>query len=136
VSKMFQEAPCIRADRRKRMKRAKLLLQKFPQSATDFVFFTGEKMFSVSSSDNRQNKVSGRLLPELLKKKLSIFFSVGTALSAAAWRLSTVPVSRNFLNSLLTRRFVQFSREIHLSTSLPCTPSNTTFFYQNLVLIT
>jgi len=38
-----------------RMKRAKLLLQNFPQSATDFVFFTGEKVFSVASPDNRQN---------------------------------------------------------------------------------
>ena len=37
------------------MKRAKLLLQKFPQSATDFVFFTDEKVFSVASPDNRQN---------------------------------------------------------------------------------
>jgi len=36
------------------MKHAKLL-QKFPQSATDFVFFTGEKGFSVASSDNWQN---------------------------------------------------------------------------------
>jgi len=31
------------------MKRAKLLLQKFPQSATDFVFFTDEKMFAFAS---------------------------------------------------------------------------------------
>ena len=38
-----------------RMKRAKLLLQKFPQSATDFVFFTDENVFSVASPDNRQN---------------------------------------------------------------------------------
>ena len=38
-----------------RMKRAKLVLQKFPQSATDFVFFTDEKVFSVASPDNRQN---------------------------------------------------------------------------------
>jgi len=37
------------------MKRAKLLLQKFPQSVTKFVFFTDEKMFSVASPDNRQN---------------------------------------------------------------------------------
>jgi len=50
------------------MKRAKLLLQKFPQYATDFVFFTDEKVFSVTSPDNRQNKVSGRLR-ELVKKK-------------------------------------------------------------------
>jgi len=37
------------------MKCFMLLLQKFPQSATDFVFFTDEKMFSVTSPDNRQN---------------------------------------------------------------------------------
>jgi len=43
------------------MKRAKLLLQKFPQYAIDFVFFTDKKVFSVTSPDNRQNKVSGRL---------------------------------------------------------------------------
>jgi len=65
------------------MKRAKLLLQKFPQSATDFVFFVDEKMFSVALPDNWQNKVSGRLR-ELLKK-LSIFFSASTVRSAAAW---------------------------------------------------
>jgi len=53
------------------MKRAKLLLQKFLQYATDFVFFTDKKVFSVTSPDNRQNKVSGRLR-ELLKKKLSV----------------------------------------------------------------
>jgi len=63
-----------------RMKRAKLLHQKFPQYATDFVFFTDEKMFSVVSPDNRQNKV---ILQELLKKRLSVF-SAGTAQSAAA----------------------------------------------------
>jgi len=66
------------------MKRAKLLLQMFPQYATDFVFFTDKKVFSFTSPDNRQNKVSGRLR-ELLKKKLSIFFSPGTAWSAIAW---------------------------------------------------
>ena len=60
-----------------RMKRAKLLLQKFPQSATGFVFFTDKRVFSVTSPDNRQNKVSGRLW-ELLRKMLSIFFSAGT----------------------------------------------------------
>jgi len=37
------------------MKCAKLLLRKFPQSATDTVFFTDEKVFSVTSPDNRQN---------------------------------------------------------------------------------
>jgi len=47
------------------------------------VFFTGEKVFSVASLDNRQNEVSGSLR-ELLKK-LSISFGAGTARSAAAW---------------------------------------------------
>ena len=37
------------------MKRAKLLVQKFPRSATDFIFFTDEKVFSVASPHNRQN---------------------------------------------------------------------------------
>ena len=37
------------------MKHAKLLLQKFLQSATGFVFFTDEKVFSIASPDNRQN---------------------------------------------------------------------------------
>jgi len=91
------------------MKRAKFLLQKFPQYATDFVFFTDKKMFSVTSPDNRQNKVSGGLR-ELLKKKLSVFFSAGTARVRGLpllGRLLTVPVSRNFLNSLLAPRFIQ-----------------------------
>jgi len=52
--------------------------------ATDFVFFTDKKVFSVTSPDNRQNKLSGRLR-ELLKKKLSVFFSTDTARSANAW---------------------------------------------------
>ena len=55
-----------------RMKHAKLLLQKFRHYATDFVFFMDEKVFSVASPDNRQNKVSDRL--RALLKKVSIFF--------------------------------------------------------------
>jgi len=67
-----------------RMKHAKLLLQKFPQYATDFVFFMDRKVFSVTSLDSQQNKVSDRLW-ELLKKKLSVFFNASTARSAAGW---------------------------------------------------
>ena len=37
-----------------RMKRAKLLLQNFPQSATDFVFFKDKMMLYVASSGNLQ----------------------------------------------------------------------------------
>jgi len=45
---MFQEAPYTEprdANCTARMKRAKFLFQKFPQYATDFVFFTNEKVF-------------------------------------------------------------------------------------------
>jgi len=80
----------------------KLLLQKFPQYATDFVFFMDKKMFSVTSPDNQQNKVSGRLR-KLLKKKLSIFFSAGTAWSATAWP----PVNCACVPQLFEQLFVQ-----------------------------
>jgi len=80
-----------------RMNCAKLLLQKFPQYATDFVLFTDDKVyFSVASPDNRQNKVSGRL-QELLWKKLSVFFGAGTEQSAirclAASQLGLCPAT-------------------------------------------
>jgi len=114
------------------MKHAKLLLQKFPQYATDFVFFTDKKVFSVTSPDTRQNKVTGRLR-ELLKKKLSIFFSAGIAWSSMPGPLFTVPLSRNFFNSLLTLNLFKLFQEIRLSASSLCTPSNTNF-YQNLVV--
>ena len=39
-----------------RMKGAKHLLQQFPQYATDFNVFTDEKVFSVTSPDNRRTK--------------------------------------------------------------------------------
>ena len=100
-----------------RMKRAKLLLQKFPQYATDFVF---TKVFLVTSPDNRQNKVSGRLR-ELLKKKLRVFFSACTVRSAMPGCLFTVPVSRKFLNSLSTPRFVKFLRKF-VCQPLRCVP--------------
>jgi len=96
-----------------RMKRAKLLLQNFPQSATGFVFFMDEKMFSVASPDTRQDKISGRL-QELLKKRFSVFFSAGTAQSAAAWppvncacvlQLSEQPTNTTLCPALL-RKFI------------------------------
>jgi len=67
-----------------------------------------EKVFSVASPDNQQKKVSSTLR-ELLNKKHSIFFSVGNALPS---RLSIVPVSCNFLNSLFTPRVANFCQEI------------------------
>jgi len=116
-----------------RMKRAKLLLQKLPQYATDFVLFTDKKVFSVTSPGNRQNKVSGRLR-ELLKK-LSVFFSAGTARSAMPGRLFTVPVSRNFLNSLLTPHYGQAFLRKFVCQPLRCVPFQIQTLYQNLVLV-
>ena len=65
-------------DRSWQTRTALLLLQTVPQYATDFVFFTDEKVFLVASPDDWQNKVSGRL-QELLKKKPVVFFGAGTA---------------------------------------------------------
>ena len=42
-----------------------------------------------------------------------------------------MPVSRNVFNSLLTPCFVRVSQEIHLPTSLLCTPSNTNFLLKS-----
>jgi len=108
-------------------------IQKFPQYATNFVFFTNKKVFLVASLDNPQNKVSGRLR-ELLKKKLSVFFSAGTVRSAMPGRLFTVPVSRNFLNSLLTPRFVKFLMKF-VCQPLRCVSFQIQTLYQNVVLV-
>jgi len=81
------------------MKHAKLLLQKFPQYATSFVFFTDEKVFFVTSPDNRQNK---SVADYGNFRRRSLAFSSVLALRGLLLlpgRLSTVPVSRNFLNS-------------------------------------
>jgi len=51
----------LKSFKSRRTQELTLLLQKFPQNVTDFVFFTNENVFSVASPDNRQNKVSGRL---------------------------------------------------------------------------
>ena len=49
--------------------------------------------------------------------------------------MSTVPVYRNFFNSLLTPCCPAFFQEIHLSISLLCTSFNTNFLNQNFVLV-
>jgi len=118
-----------------RMKRAKHLLQKFPQYATNFAFFTDKKVFSVTSPDNRQNKVSGRLR-ELLKKKLSLFFGAGTAWSATAWPpVNCAGVPPLFEQLANTRRCPAFLRKF-VCQPLCCVPLQIqSFFYQNLVLV-
>jgi len=92
-----------------RMKCAKLLLQKFPQYATYFIFFTEKRVFLVTSPDIRQNKVSGRLWG--LLKKLSVFLSAGTARSAAAWPpadTACVPqLSEQLINTKLCPAFLR-----------------------------
>jgi len=76
----------------------------------DFVFFTDKKLFSVTSPDNPQNKVSGKLR-ELLRKKLSVFFSAGTAQSATAWppvNCAYVPqLFEQFINTTLCPAFLR-----------------------------
>jgi len=50
--------------------------------------------------------------------------------------LSTVPVSHNFLNSLLVQHFVQlYSIKTFLCQALCCIPLQIQTFYQNLVLV-
>jgi len=70
-----------------RMKRAKLLLKNFPQSATDFVFFRDKTMFSDASPDNRQkdrctqNAICLHFLPYLLNicRKFEFLIPQGSA---------------------------------------------------------
>jgi len=81
-------------------------LQKFSLYATDFVFFTDKKLFSVTSPDNRQNKVSG-ILRELLKKKLSVFFTAGTARSAAVWPPVNCACTPQLFEQLINATIVQ-----------------------------
>jgi len=91
-----------------RMKSAKLLLQKFRKYATDFVFFTDKKVFSVTSPDNQQNKVSD-ILRELLKKKLSVFFSEGSVRSATAWQPVNCACIPQLFEQLLYHALSRFS---------------------------
>ena len=93
-----------------RMKRAKLLLQKVQQYATDFLFFMDKRVFSVTSPDNRQNKVSGRLR-ELLKKKLSVFFSAGSALRGLPCLAACSRVPQLFEQLINTMLYPAFLRK-------------------------
>jgi len=117
-----------------RMKRAKLLLQKFPQYASNSVFFADENVLPVASLHNQQNKVSGRLR-ELLKKKLSIFFDAGTARSAAAWppvNCARVPqLFEQLINTMICPAFLSK----FVCQPLCCVPLQIKLFYQNLVLV-
>jgi len=116
------------------MKHAKLLLQKFTQYATDFLFFTDEKVFLVAPPDNRQNKVSGRLR-ELLKKKLSVFFSAGTARSATAWPpVNCACVPQLFEQLINTTLCPAFLRKF-VCQPLGCAPLQMQTLFQNLVLV-
>jgi len=118
-----------------RLKRAKLLLHNIPQRATDFVFFTDEKVFLVTSPDSRQNKVSGRL-QELLKKKLRVLFSAGTAWSATAWLpVNCTCVSQLFEQLINTMLCQGFLRKF-VCQPVRCVPLQIQTFYQNLVLVT
>ena len=71
----------------------------------DFVFFTDKKLFSVTSPDNPQNKVSGKLR-ELLKQKLSVLHASSAV--RVCQLLCTVPLEtfqmQVFTNNLGYRR--------------------------------
>jgi len=113
--------------------RPKLLLQKFPQYVTDFIFFTDEKVSSVASPDNWQNKVSGRQW-ELLKK-LTVFFSAGTAWFASAWPPLNCACVPQLLEQLInTTLCAAFFRKF-VCQPLSCIPLQMQTFYQNLALI-
>jgi len=76
-----------------RMKRAKLLLQNFPQSSTDFVFFKDKKMSSVASSNNQQNDrctqnaICLHFLPHMLNicRKFEFLIFQGSVATCLRW---------------------------------------------------
>jgi len=113
------------------MKHAKLMLQKFPQYATDFVFFTDKKEFSVTSPDNRQNKVSG-ILRKLLKKKLSVFFGTSTARSATAWPPVNCACVPQLFEQLINTTLCPDFHGKFVCQPLRCLPFQIQTFYQNL----
>jgi len=115
------------------MKPTKLLLQKFLQYATDFVFFTDVKVFSVISPNSRQDKVSGRLRG-LLKKKRSIFFGAGTAWSAAAWPPVNCACVLQLFEQLINTMLCPASHEIRLSTYFAVYPFKYKLFIKILFL--
>ena len=89
-----------------RMKRAKLLLQKFSQSATDYFLYERKGvlgLFTWQSAEQSQWQTVGTF------ERRKLAFSSVRALHGLPLpgRLLTVSVSRNFLNSLLTPLFVQ-----------------------------
>jgi len=106
--------------------------EKFQQYATDFVFFMDKKVFSVTSPNNRQNKVSGRLW-ELLRKKLNFFFTSVRALLLPGCLL-TVSVSCNFSNSFVNTMLCPAFLRKFVCQPLCCVPLQIQTFYQNLVI--
>ena len=88
----------------------------------------------MTSPDNRQNKVSGRLR-ELPNKKLSVFFSGGTEWSAAAWPPDNcVCVPQLFEQLINTTLCLAFIRKF-VCKPLCYVPLQIATFYQNLVLV-
>jgi len=106
---MLQELPCTGAGRRE----LRCLHEARSASASEvpavchwLCFLYGREGVLGRSLDNRQNKVSSRLR-KLLKKKLSVFLAQALRGLPLPGRLSAMPVCSNFLNRLLTLRFVQ-----------------------------
>jgi len=109
-----------------RMKCAKLLLQKFPQYATDFVFF--------------MDKRCSRSLHQTVDRTKSVadcgnFFSVGTAWSATAPPVNCACVPQLF-EQLINITLCPAYLGKFVCQPLRCVPLRLQTFYQNLVLVT
>ena len=105
------------------------------RNVTDFVFFTDKKVFSVTSPNSGQNKVSGRLR-ELLKK-LSVFFTSMRALTvcrclAACYKLCLCPQRLQLFEQLINTTLCPAFLMKFVCQPLCCVPVQIHTFYQNL----
>jgi len=128
---MFQEAPCSGADIRELRCSHKLLLQKFPQ----FLFSLQTKMCSRSLhlAIGRTKSVADCGTSE---EEAYRFLQCGHCAVRHAWPpVFTVPVSRNFLNSLLTPRYCQAFLRKFICQPLRCVPLQLQTLDQNIVLV-
>jgi len=120
-----------------RMKRAKLLLHKSRQYTTDFVSFMDEKVFSSRSLHPTigRTKSVANLLRELLKKKFSVLFTVGTARSVTAWPPVNSACVTQLFKQLINTTLCSASLRKFVCRPLRCVPLQILTFYQNLVLV-
>jgi len=117
-----------------RMKRAKLLLQKFPQSATDFVFLQTKRCSqSLHLTIGRTKSVAD--CRNFWRRGLAFSSVPALRMSAAAWppvNCTCVPqLSEQLINTTLCPAFLRK----FVCQPLCCVPLKIQTFYQNLVLV-